>query len=97
MATVRYRKRQPPSVEAMQFTTNNEAGGSPVMDGIVNWINRGRDEMGAWHNCTDIFLKGNGGRICVGVGEWIIKGDNGSLHRYSQEEFDKLYESAEPS
>jgi hypothetical protein len=79
-------------VEAMQFTTNNE-NGSPTMDAIVNWINQGRREVGAWHNGTDIFVRSHEGEKRATVGDWIIRGAGGDISSCKSAVFEEMYEA----
>jgi hypothetical protein len=71
LRVAQYRKK-PVVIEAVQFSTNNEVG-SPQMDSVVNWVNQGRDTVGAWHNGTDIFIMTLEGEMRATVGDWIIK------------------------
>ncbi|WP_280332070.1 hypothetical protein [Nocardia wallacei] len=89
MSVQRFRPRV--AVEAMQFTTNNESG-TPTMDAIVNWVNQGRDEMGAWHNGTDIFIRTPTGERRVFVGYWIVRGITGEFFPCGPDMFAKSYE-----
>jgi hypothetical protein len=86
----RYRKKSV-EVEAQQFTTNNEEG-SPTMDAIVNWVNQGRNEGGAWHNGTDIFVATPEGQMRAGVGDWIIRGVKGEFYPCKPDIFEATYE-----
>jgi hypothetical protein len=90
LESTRFRKK-PVEVEAMRFTTNNE-NGSPTMDGIINWINQGRDGYGAWHNGTDIFIKTLEGEMRATVGDWIIRGVQGEFYPCKPDIFDATYE-----
>lgn len=95
-----YRKK-PVRVEAMCFTTNNEpagpTGGSPVMDGIVNWINQGKGvtERHAWHNSTDIYIETLEGQMQASVGDYIVKGVQGEHYPCKPDIFAKTYELVE--
>ena len=86
----KYRKKTV-VLEATCFTTNNEAG-SPTMDAIVNWINQGRDEVGAWHNGTDIFVRTLEGEMRATVGDYIIRGVKGEFYPCKPDIFDAAYE-----
>lgn len=88
---MRYRTKSV-EVEAMQFTTNNE-NGSPTMDAIVNWINQGRDEIGAWHNGTDIFVHAYEGEKRAVVGDWIIRAPEGYPDVCKPSVFGAMYEA----
>jgi hypothetical protein len=88
---VRYRKK-PVVIEAMQFTTNNEAGGAPTMDRIVLWANQGQPEMRAWHNGTDIFIPTLEGEMRAVVGDWIIRGVQGEFYPCKPDIFEATYE-----
>lgn len=63
--------RKPEVVEAVQFTTNNEAD-NRQMNEIVDWI---KSHGGtARHDGTDIYIENRSWRESrVSVGEWIIK------------------------
>lgn len=89
----KYRKRPVvvDTIEAMQFTTNNEAG-SPQMDSIVNWINQGRYSVGAWHNGTDIYIAAIKGWTLATVGDWIVKDANGEFCPWNSDLFAATYE-----
>lgn len=87
---MKYRKK-PVVIEAEQFTSNNEVG-SPTMDRIVNWINQGRDECGAWHNGTDIFIRTLEGEMRATVGDWIIRGVKGEFYPCKPDIFAATYE-----
>lgn len=89
----KYRKK-PVVIEAMQFKTNNEVG-SPNMDGIVNWINQGKERMNAWHNGTNIFIQTLEGEMRSDVGDFIIKGVNGEYYPCKPDIFEKTYEKVE--
>jgi hypothetical protein len=84
-------KKKPVEVEATQFTTNNE-NGSPEMDTIVNWVNKGRDAMGAWHNGTDIYIQTLEGQMRAVVGDWIIRGIKGEFYPCKPDIFEDSYE-----
>lgn len=86
-------RKKPVVIEAMCFTTNNEAG-SPTMDAIVNWINQGRVKVGAWHNCTNIFIVTLEGEMRADVGDWIIKGVQGEFYPCKPNIFEATYEPA---
>lgn len=86
----KYRKK-PVVIEAMQFETNNEVG-SPNMDKIVNWVNQGKDKVGAWHNGTNIFIETLEGEMKADVKDWIIKGVNGEFYPCKPDIFEKTYE-----
>lgn len=92
---MRYRKRV--IVEAMQFTTNNEDE-SPTMDRIVNWMNRGRDEVVGWHNGTNIFVvdlsPSHIDYRVASVGDWIVRDREGYFIK-SESEFVDQFEPAE--
>lgn len=88
----RYRKK-PVVIEAMEFTTNNEVG-SPAMDAIVNWVNQGRSEAGAWHNGTDIFISTLEGEMRAMVGDWIIRGVKGEFYPCKPDIFEATYDPA---
>lgn len=90
MTPTRFRKK-PVTVEAMCFTTNNEAG-SPTMDAIVNWCNQGKDKVAAWHNGTDIFIPTLEGEMRATVGDWIIKGVQGEFYPCKPDIFAATYE-----
>lgn len=63
--------RKPKVVEAVQFTTNNEAD-NRQMNEIVDWINS--HGWTARHDGTDIYIENRGRQESrVAVGEWIIK------------------------
>lgn len=89
----KYRKK-PVVIEARRFDTNNEVG-SPTMDAIVNWINQGRVKMGAWHNCTDIYIQTLEGEMRASVGDWIIKGVKGEFYPCKNDIFEATYDFAE--
>lgn len=84
-------KKKPAVIEARQFETNNEMG-SPNMDSIVNWINQGRNEVGAWHNGTNIQIVTLEGEMRADVGDWIIKGVKGEFYPCKPEIFEQTYE-----
>jgi hypothetical protein len=86
----KYRKK-PVVIEAMQFTTNNEAG-TPTMDAIVNWINQGKEKPIARHNRTDILIKTLEGTMTATVGDFIIQGVNGEFYPCKPDIFEKTYE-----
>lgn len=86
-------KKKPVVIEAMQFTTNNEAG-SPTMDAIVNWANQGSDVVRAWHNGTDIFIATLEGEMRATVGDWIIRGVKGEFYPCKPDIFEATYEPA---
>lgn len=90
MVFTRFRKK-PVEIYAVQFTTNNEAK-SPHMDSIVNWVNRGRDRMGAWHNGTDIYINTLEGTLRATVGDWIIRGVKGEFYPCKPDIFEATYE-----
>lgn len=92
MAIKRYRKK-PVEVEAMHFSTNNEAA-SPTMDAIVNWMNQGKmpDQRHAWHNGTDIFIDTLEGVMTANCYDYIIKGVAGEFYPCKPDIFDKTYE-----
>lgn len=96
----RYREK-PATISAMNFTTNNEAD-SPSMDRIVNWVNQGKSEMGAWHNGTDIFVYSQScashpeGLLRAVVGDWIIRYDaDGNFSVCKPSIFKAIYEPLE--
>ncbi len=86
-------RKKPVVIEAMQFTTNNEAG-SPAMDAIVNWANQGRDKPNAWHNGTNIFINTLEGEMRADVGDWIIRGVKGEFYPCKPDIFAATYEPA---
>lgn len=88
-----YRKK-PVVIEARQFKTNNEAGGSPHMDALVNWINQGRVPPLAGHNGTYIFVPTLEGEMLATVGDWIIKGVKGEFYPCKPDIFEATYEPA---
>lgn len=90
---MKYRKK-PVVIEAEQFETNNEVG-SPNMDKIVNWVNQGRDTVGAWHNGTDIFIVTLEGTMKVEVKDWIICGVKGEFYPCKPDIFEATYEKAD--
>lgn len=85
-----YRKK-PVVIEAMQFKTNNEVG-SPNMDAIVNWVNQGQTNSGAWHNGTDIYIKTLEGEMKAEVGDFIIQGVKGEFYPCKPDIFEQTYE-----
>lgn len=85
-------RKKPVVIEAEQFTTNNEFG-SPTMDRIVNWVNQGRDEIGAWHNGTDIYIVTLEGKMRAVVGDWIIRGVAGEFYPCKPDIFEATYEA----
>jgi hypothetical protein len=89
-------RKKPIVIEALQFTTNNEVG-SPAMDKIVNWINQGRDSVGAWHNGTDIFIMTLEGEMRAQVSDWIIKDENREFSTCKSNVFESTYELVETS
>lgn len=103
MIAKRYRT-MPQNVTAMQFTTNNEKD-SPTMDAIVNWCNQGKNEMVAWHNGTDIYVRvpitdanassvnGNGEQRAT-VGDWIVRDSSVVFSVCKPDIFDATYEQA---
>ena len=90
-----YRKK-PVVIEAKQFATNNEAE-MPQMDGLVRWINHGRDRVMAWHNGTDIFILTLEGQMRATVGDWIIKGVKGEFYPIKDDIFRLTYDKVDPS
>jgi len=87
-------RKKPVVIDAVQFTTNNEVG-SPQMDGIVNWINQGRDKVGAWHNGTDIHIVTLEGEMVAQCGDWIIRGVKGEFYPCKPDIFAQIYEPVE--
>jgi hypothetical protein len=88
----RFRKK-PVEIDAMQFTTNNEPYGSPVMDRIVNWCNQGQDTPVAWHNGTCIFIGTLEGEMRADVGDWVICGVQGEFYPCKPDIFAATYEA----
>ena len=84
-------RKKPVIVEAKQFETNNEVG-SPNMDTIVNWINQGQSNCGAWHNGTDIFINTLEGTMKAEVKDWIIRGIKGEFYPCKPDIFEATYE-----
>lgn len=93
MTPVKYRKK-PVVIDAMVFSTNNETA-SPTMDAIVNWCNQGKDEMQAWHNGTDIFIKTLEGEMRATVGDYIIRGVKGEYYPCKPDIFEATYDKVE--
>lgn len=87
-------RKKPVVIEARQFETNNEVG-SPNMDALVNWINQGKDAVGAWHNGTNIFIKTLEGEMRAEVKDWIIRGVKGEFYPCKPDIFEATYEPAE--
>lgn len=87
-------KKKPVVIEAMEFTTNNEAG-SPTMDAIINWANQGQTKPQAWHNGTSIYINTLEGEMRADVGDFIIKGVNGEFYPCKPDVFEKTYELVE--
>lgn len=86
-----YYSKRPVMIEAKQFTTNNEIG-SPQMDQIVNWMNKGKGSRIAWHNGTDIFITTLEGEMRAVCGDWIIKGVKGEFYPCKPDIFEATYE-----
>lgn len=97
---VSFYKKKPVEVSAVQFTTNNEAGGSPQMDRIVEWINSSEpdyyprldcDRAIARHDGTDIYIRTLEGEMRASVGDWIIRGIKGEFYPCRSDIFDASY------
>jgi hypothetical protein len=88
---MKYRKK-PVVIEAMCFSTNNE-NGSPTMDAIVNWINQGRQKLGAWHNGTKIFINTLEGEMRADCGDYIVRGAEGEFYPVKPKIFAATYEA----
>ena len=88
----KYRKK-PVVIEAMQFTTNNEAG-SQTMDAIVGWINGDAPPV-AFHDGTYIFINTLEGLMLADVHDWIIKGVQGEFYPCKPDIFAATYEPAD--
>jgi len=89
-------RKKPVTVYAEQFTTNNEPGpGAPNMDAIVLWINQGKQECGAWHNGTNIFVKTLEGEMRAECGDWIIQGVKGECYPIKADIFSETYEAVD--
>lgn len=93
MQPAKYRKK-PVEVYAMHFSTNNEKG-SPTMDAIVNWVNQGRSEIGAWHNGTDIYIQTLEGEMKARCGDYVIRGVKGEFYPCKPEIFEATYDPVE--
>ena len=88
----KYRKK-PVVIEAMQFTTNNEAGSS-TMDAIVRWINGDATPV-ASHDGTYIFIHTLEGVMRADVYDWNIKGVQGEFYPCKPDIFAATYEPAD--
>lgn len=86
-------KKKPVVIEAFLFETNNDSDKN--MNDIVSWINQGRDEVGAWHNGTDIFIMTLEGEMRAECGDFIIKGVKGEYYPCKHDIFKITYEEAE--
>ncbi len=99
--TIQTFRKKPVEIQAMQFTTNNEPSGSPVMDAIVNWCNTipDRPELAdiASHDGTCIFIETLEGRMCANVGDWIIRGVKGEFYPCKPDIFAATYDTSEPA
>lgn len=87
MKVIKAVRKKPLEIEYVKFETNNEAG-SPHMDAIVNWVNKGRSkepsvgeyDQYAWHNGTDIFLHGSlSFNQAILVGNFMVKDESGKF------------------
>ena len=91
---MKYRKK-PVVIEARQFETNNEPD-DKNMNALLLWMNQGADEIRAWHNGTNIFIKTLEGEMKAEVKDWIIQGVKGEFYPCKPDIFDATYEPAVP-
>jgi hypothetical protein len=95
MHTIKATRKKPLVIEYVKFETNNETG-SPHMDELVNWVNKGKPSpatspfvLSAWHNGTDIFLQSTSRCETVRVGDYIVKNEYGDFNCRDQQWIDK--------
>lgn len=84
-------KKKPVVIKAMQFKSDNDIGNKNMSD-IVNWINQGRSEVGAWHNGTNIFINTLEGTMRADFGDFIIQGVKGEFYPCKPDIFKTTYE-----
>ncbi len=90
-------RKKPVEIEFMLFKTNNEVG-SPNMDSIINWCNKGKNNLidkdykPCWHNGTDIYIETLEGTMTATVGDYIIKGVQGEFYPCKPDIFLKTYD-----
>jgi len=77
--------KKPVSIEARQFTNNNEPG-NVQMNELVAWIGGG-----AYHNGTDIFIPTLEGEMRAVHGDWIIRGVKGEFYPCKPDIFEATY------
>lgn len=87
-------RKKPVVIEARQFTTNNEIWPTQ-MDGLVNWMNQGKESRVAWHNGTDIYIRTLEGEMRAECGDWIIRGVKGEFYPCKPDIFEATYEACE--
>lgn len=95
--TQKWRKK-PSDVWVMHFETNNESNDAN-MNEICLWINQGKQECGAWHNGTNIFVKIPDATDKFDhvwhkaeCGDYIIKMSENNYAVFKSEIFEKSYE-----
>ena len=88
-----YRKK-PVVIEAMQFTSNNEADSANI-NAVVVWIHS--FGANAKHDETFIYIETLEGLMKANVGDYIIKGVNNEFYPCKPDIFVKTYDEVSPN
>ena len=82
--------RKPEVVEAVQFTTNNEADNAQ-MNAIVNWLQHLRTK--ARHDGTCIYLLYHAGKeVRASVGDWLVARPDGGVYVIAADLFGEMFD-----
>ena len=85
-------RKKPVTIYAEHFDNNND--GDVTLNRICIWINQGKQECGAWHNGTNIFIKTLEGEMRADFNDWIIQGVKGEFYPCKPDIFEATYEPA---